>query len=142
MQLLRDEPVAHIAVTTDEGPYVTPISFVYSGQDIAFRTRSGARLEAIRLDARVCIEVSRYEPSGAWKSVIVRGRAREVEDAQLIQDVMSAILRKYRDAFGNLLSNAGSVPLGDEAVVAVDIDDLTGRSSGSLFGLQTRPGRM
>ena len=143
VQILREEFVAHVGVVTGDGPYVTPISYVYSGNDIAFRTRAGSRLDAMRADPRVCLEVSRYEPSsGAWESVIVRGLAREVDDPQRVQDIVSAILRKYREAFAELLGRGGAVPMGDEVVVSVAVDEITGRSSGRAFGIRTRPGRM
>lgn len=143
MDLLREELVAHIGVATADGPYVTPVSFVYSGEDIAFRTRPGTRLSALTADPRVCVEVSRYDrETGAWESVVVRGHARRITDDQRIQQVIAAILGKYRQAFGSLLAPGAALPLGDEAVVVVGVEEITGRSSGSFFGPRTRPGRM
>jgi nitroimidazol reductase NimA-like FMN-containing flavoprotein (pyridoxamine 5'-phosphate oxidase superfamily) len=142
MEMLRDEFVAHIAVTTEDGPYVSPISFVFTGDDIVFRTRPGARLAALVSDPRTCVEVSTYDPqSGAWECVIVRGRARRFRDESSVQRAMSALLEKYRPVLGSALSPSGTVPLGDEVIVAVSVDEISGRTSGSFFGVRTRPGR-
>lgn len=142
MEMLRDEYVAHIAVTTEDGPYVTPISFVFTGDDIVFRTRPGTRLAALVDDPRACIEVSTYDAqTGSWECVIVRGRARRFRDEASVQRAMSALLEKYRPVLGATLAPGGTVPLGDEVVVAVSVDEITGRTSGSFFGVRTRPGR-
>ena len=143
MELLRDEYVAHIAVIADDGPYVTPISFVFTGEDIVFRTRPGARLTALLSDPRACVEISRYDPrTGAWECVIVRGHARRYSDERSVQHATAALLQKYRSVLGSLLTPSGTVALGDEVVVAISVEEITGRTSGSFFGARTRPGRL
>ena len=40
-RLLHEEPVAHVAVASDNRPYVTPISFVWFDDAMWFRTMAG-----------------------------------------------------------------------------------------------------
>ena len=91
-ELLEGQPVAHFGVVMEDGrPYVTPMSFVLDGDRILFRTMEGEKLEGIRSNPSVCIEVSTYdEETGDWASAIVTGEAEEVAgDAGLIVDPLS-----------------------------------------------------
>ncbi len=143
MQLLESEKVAHVAVTGPEGPYVSPISFVLVNGQICFRTGAGRRLNAMRSNPRVCVEVTHTSDDGLWRSVIVNGEAREVDNQPLGQEIVSALLRKYRAELGSPLSRGQSRPLPEPAVfIAVTPDEMSGRSSGTWFGIPSRPGRL
>ncbi len=127
LELLQTEHVAHVAVSTDRGPYVTPVAYVFSGDHLAFRTRTGTRLAAIDRDPRVCIEVSRHNlDTGEWKCVIARGTAHRVSGGPHMQQILAAILRKYGPTVGAFVGRAAD----DEVVVTVEIVELTGRGAG------------
>ena len=143
MQLLESEKVAHVGVTGPDGPYVTPISFVLVNGQICFRTGGGRRLDAIRAHPRVCVEVTHTSDDGLWRSVIVKGEAHETDDQALGRDIVAALLHKYQAELGSPLSRGQSRPLPEPAVfVAVTPDEMTGRSSGTWFGIPSRPGRL
>ena len=144
LRLLEDAPVAHIGLISEGRPYVTPMSFVVVGERILFRTTGGKKLRALRSAPSVCIEVCRYDDqSGDWASVIVTGTATEIDDSQLGQLTVTKLYEKYSRALGNPLSRGGLQPLrGLSHVIEVEIDDISGMSSGSPFALRTRPGRL
>lgn len=143
-RLLSEEPVAHLAVSSEGEPYVTPISFVHVPGQIIFRTGPGRRLDALKNEERVCIEVSRYSSdSGDWESVIAWGKPKVVSDPGLEAEAIGMLLVKYRKVFGTALAFAKPNPLApQEVVVAVDLEKMTGRSSGAGFAPKTRPGRL
>jgi nitroimidazol reductase NimA-like FMN-containing flavoprotein (pyridoxamine 5'-phosphate oxidase superfamily) len=139
MELLRSEYVAHLAVSAERGPYVTPISYVFSGDEIAFPTGPGERLMALLADPRVCIEVSRYDrDTGAWQSVVVRGTAHRITDETRIQAIVRGILAKYQE--GLAWPRGGTVSVTDEVVIGVTIGEMTGRHSGGYLTVPGRPG--
>jgi nitroimidazol reductase NimA-like FMN-containing flavoprotein (pyridoxamine 5'-phosphate oxidase superfamily) len=142
--MLEESHVGHIGVITDDGPYVTPISYVHVGGQIAFRTAPGRRTEAIQADPRVCIEVSRYDDeTGDWSSVIATGTARVVRgDNAKEQVVVDALFEKYRNAYHNLLSMPAGLGPGTRFIVVVDVSEVSGRSSGGYLQPRTRPGRL
>jgi nitroimidazol reductase NimA-like FMN-containing flavoprotein (pyridoxamine 5'-phosphate oxidase superfamily) len=142
--LFTEEHVAHMGVITADGPYVTPISYVFFGTQLAFRTAPGRRTEALRIDPRVSVEVSRYErDTGSWTSAIASGTARIIrDDAAKEQVVIEGLFEKYRDAYDNLLSLSGGSPPGIRFIVLIDIDEISGRTSGGFMGPRTRPGRL
>lgn len=140
--ILTDSRVAHIAVIADGEPYVSPISYVVVGDAICIRTGTGKRIDALRHNPRVCVEVSNYdESSGDWESVIIWGTAEFVEDDRRAQEVIFAFLEKYRDVLGSPL-NPGSVLPDAEIVVRIPIEHSTGETSGNYFSVRRRPGRL
>ncbi len=142
--LLEREHVAHIGVITEDGPYVTPISYVTLANKLAFRTAPGRRTEAIEIDPRVCVEASQYNrETGDWSSVIVYGKASVIRnDAAREQVVVDALFEKYRNAYDNLLASPGGFGPSTRFVVLVDIEEMSGRSSGGYLQPRTRPGRL
>lgn len=140
--ILVDSRVAHMAVVAEGDPYVSPISYVVVGDAICIRTGPGKRVDALRLNPRVCVEVSEYdEANGDWESVIIWGTAEFVEDDRHAQEIIFAFIEKYRDVLGSPL-NPGSVLPDPDVIIRVPIEDSTGRGSGSYFSVRRRPGRL
>ena len=143
--LLRDGYVGHLGVIDGDDPYVTPLSYVVVDDRVCFRTGPGRRAAALAANPRVCFEVSSYDDAtGDWESVILWGLAREIEDDRLVQNVIGALLAKYEGALGSPLTHGapGPGPLASDLHFSIPIEDVSGRSSGSYFGVRTRPGRL
>lgn len=142
--VLETAPVAHLGMIYDGEPYVTPMSFVVSEGRILFRTMAGRKLDALQENPIVCIEASRFnDESGEWKSVIVKGRAEEVEEDELKQTTISLLLQKYEKVMGSPLSSGGVRPLaGLPHFIKVEIEEVTGMTSGGGLSARTRPGRL
>lgn len=143
-RLLAEAPVGHIGFISDGSPYVTPMSFVVDGQRILFRTTGGKKLDALRRDPRVCIEVSRFDPeTGEWASAIVTGNAFETDDNRTGERVIEMLYEKYGQVLGDPLSRGGLQPVpGLPHVIEVTIEEITGMSAGLGFSPRTRPGRL
>ena len=143
LELLESERVAHVATAAGGEPYVTPISFVIIGDELLFRTAPGRRLDAITANPRVCIEASRTDEVGNWKSVLAFGDAYVADDPHREVDVVAALLEKYADAAESLLASSPTRPFDPQPVlVAVPLTEVTGRTSGSGLNPRTRPGRL
>lgn len=142
--LLRDAPVAHVGMIDGDQPYVTPMSFVLEGENVYFRTVAGRKLDAIRANPGICIEVSTYdEETGDWASVIVMGAAEEVQDEETKTSVVSKLFEKYDKVIGSPLDRSGIRPLeGHPHVVVVEIRQVSGMSSGRGWAPRTKPGRL
>jgi len=140
-EILEQGRVAHIAQIDGGAPYVTPMSYVMLGGDLVFRTGEGRRLEALRRDPRVCVEVSRPREDTGWESVMVRGRARFVTDSRLEEEAIAALLAKYHGESALGFSVPAVYPE-ERPVVAVTPEETTGRASGGGLSAATRPGRL
>jgi len=132
-------------VILDGEPYVCPMSFVVDEDRILFRTLAGKKLDGIRANPRVCVEVSSFdEESGDWRSVIVRGTARFVDSDGVRQKIIAQLFSKYQKVMGSPLSAGGGLmPLGGNPhVIEVPIEEISGMSSNGGFGIRTKPGRL
>ena len=88
-------------------PYCVPLLYVVMGGELYVHTaRAGHLRDAVAHDARVCFEMDepgeifpygRFEcdTSVAFRSVIVFGKARIVEEAAAKQAFFAALMRKY-----------------------------------------------
>ena len=145
MEVLEEAPVAHIGMVDDGKPYVTPMSFVVSENRILFRTMPGRKVDILKANPNVCIEVSIYDDdSGEWASVLVNGKASFVDDAMTRSDLIARLFRKYEKVMGSPLSRGSGMQMlpGDPHVVEIPIDEITGLVSGRGWSRRTRPGRM
>ncbi len=136
--------VGHLAVIDNGKPYVTPMSFVLQEDTILLRTGFGRRLEAIRANPDVCVEVSHFEAeTGDWTSVVAEGRAHEVDDAEVEATAVQLLLQKYEAAIGSPFRMSVVQPLPTwHVVVAIEIQEIGGRSAGGGFGRKFTPGRL
>jgi nitroimidazol reductase NimA-like FMN-containing flavoprotein (pyridoxamine 5'-phosphate oxidase superfamily) len=87
--LVGQADVGRLAVSIAEHPDIFPVNFVVDHGTVVFRTAEGTKLAGAVLGRAVAFEVDGYEPAAgdAW-SVVIKGRARELER---MQDVFDAL---------------------------------------------------
>ena len=89
LELLRHDTVGRLAVSIREHPDIFPINYVVDHGCIVFRTAEGTKLAAAVLGRGVAFEVDGVdEPNGEAWSVVVKGRAVELDG---MYDVMDAL---------------------------------------------------
>lgn len=145
LQVLESALVAHLGISEGDQPYVTPMSFVMIDDKLVFRTMAGRKLDALRQNPKVCVEVSRFDAeTGDWESVIIQGTAAEVADEGIKSMTVSKLFRKYDSIMGSPLSTGGGLqPMaGLPYVISVEIEEMTGMTSGRRWAARTRPGRL
>lgn len=143
LDLLVEGKVGHLAVIDGDVPYVSPVSYVVIENEICFRTGLGRRVDAIRANPAVSFETMRTRADGGWECVIVSGEARDRDDNVLAQRVVSALLSKYREELGSPFSRGKRSPIAEPATfIAISIEEITGRTSGTWITIPTRPGRL
>ncbi len=143
LELLAESKVGHLAVIDGDVPYVSPLSYVVLDREICFRTGLGRRVDAIRTNPAVSFEVMRTTADGGWECVIVSGEAHDRNENLFEQKVVSALLSKYREELGSPFSRGKRTPIAEPATfIAISIDEITGRTSGTWISIPTRPGRL
>ena len=129
-ELLRSTPFAYLAMAEPGGPYLVPLNFAYAEDEggppgvlhgsVYFHTGEGRKTEALAADPRVCLSVtdcaafqqgdSPCADGFSFRSLLVWGDARLIEDGSRRETALRAIVAKY-DA------GAAGAPF-DEAVLA------------------------
>ena len=97
IDLLKGTRVGHIACAEDAQPYVTPFTFVYHDGFIYSFGTVGKRIEWMRANRLVCIEVDRIVNQWERQTVVIFGRYHELPKSEafyearlLAHDVLAA----------------------------------------------------
>ncbi len=112
-EMLRKVPVAYLAMIEPDGPYAVPVNFAYVAPEdaaglegrIVFHTGEGRKTDALATDPRVCLVftagvafVQGDAPCAdgfSFRSLLVWGRARRIEDPGRREDALRWIVAKY-----------------------------------------------
>ena len=104
-KLLLNEKRAVLAVNGDEGyPFAIPLNYIYDREraKIYFHgAKAGHKVDSLKKNDRVCFTVygNEQRKEGDWapylQSVVVFGRCRLVEDAQLTEKKVRELALKY-----------------------------------------------
>jgi len=140
MELLLERlPVGRLAVTTDEGPYVVAVNYLYLNGSIYFHSgQAGRKMEALRVDPRVCFLVDEVGPrvlleqgcgiSQIYESVVCFGNAEFLEDPIEKRRILEKMIQKF------LPPEYATPPMEDQgirktAVVKVPIQSMSGKAN-------------
>lgn len=113
-QLLRDATLGRVALCTNGQPALFPVNFFFDGERIWVRTTEGTKLDAATCGATVAFEVDDFDAlyHSGW-SVMAVGPVRVVDEQ------------------GTQLPLARWAPQGDECLVAITPETISGRRIGS-----------
>ena len=75
---LLSQAVGRIACTDGKNPYIVPVTYVYDVKNIIGQTREGKKLDIMRKNPNVCFEVDGMENMANWRSVIIKGKFKEL----------------------------------------------------------------
>ncbi|HXY97258.1 MAG TPA: pyridoxamine 5'-phosphate oxidase family protein [Steroidobacteraceae bacterium] len=67
-----------LACARDDQPYVVPIHFAYDGDSVYGLTTDGQKIDWMRSNPRVCLEVDQRSSHDRWVSIVVLGRFEEL----------------------------------------------------------------
>lgn len=113
-QLVAQAPVGRLAFDLEGGPMILPVVHGVVGRRIAFRSATGGKLSAIRMEGPVAFEVDAWdaERRTGW-SVVARGTARTApEDA---------------DVLDSLPVDTWLAPAGWGTWIEIRVDEISGR---------------
>ena len=135
--LLDRAEVGHLATVGPDGfPYVVPIHYArIGGRLYVHGLGQGQKLDNIARDPKVGLEVSFLDgftrgdgpcdTNTVYRSVIVRGLAKVVEDEDLVRRALSAVVAKYAP-------DLGGAPFSDAflaitSVIEIEPEEITGK---------------
>jgi uncharacterized protein len=129
--------VCRIAFTDGDYPYIIPANFVVHNNVLYFHSsREGRKIDLLHNNNRVCFEmdidmeiVRKDEPcfcSTRYRSVIGFGRAYLLDNADEKKTALNYLTQKYISGFFSYEAEV----LEKVAVIAIEIERLTGKKSG------------
>ena len=72
--------VGRLACARDNQPYIVPIYFAYDGHHAYGFSTAGQKVDWMRSNPLVCLEIDEWTARDRWLSVIIAGRYEELPD--------------------------------------------------------------
>ena len=91
LDFLRGQWYGHLGCHAHDRTYVVPISYVLDGESIIGQTKAGLKIDMMRANPNVCLQVEETRSIAQWKSVIAWGRFEELKGFEAIADMTKLI---------------------------------------------------
>ncbi len=91
LAILSEGNLGRLGCIAGRGPYVVPVNYLFDGKDIYIHSLPGKKIDALRADPRVCLQVDEIKDSYHWRSVIAYGIFEEVSDEETREKVLSKL---------------------------------------------------
>jgi nitroimidazol reductase NimA-like FMN-containing flavoprotein (pyridoxamine 5'-phosphate oxidase superfamily) len=131
-EVLARSSLARLACCRANQPYVVPVSFAYDPRQACLLSFSaiGKKVEWMRENPNVCVEVEDLEDRFHWTTVVISGRYEEIGDSQPERPLRDRALHLFNDRSRWWLPGAVKPEGADHAGVVIyriHIDRMTGR---------------
>ncbi len=79
-KLLKEQRIGHLGCVLESGePYVVPVNYLFKEDGIYIHSLPGQKLDALRANGKICLQVEKIEKSCQWQSAIAFGEFQEVK---------------------------------------------------------------
>jgi uncharacterized protein len=78
--------VGRLGCSLNDQPYVVPIYFAYEGEWLYVFSTPGKKIEWMRANPKVCVEIEEKVSDSEWISVLVTGLYEEMAEPQFTQE--------------------------------------------------------
>lgn len=93
-ELLKRQVFGHLGCHADGETYVVPINFVYKDLVVYAQSGEGKKVDMMRKNSAVCLEVAEITDTFNWKSVILTGNFEEIFDKKEKQQAEQGLIDK------------------------------------------------
>ena len=128
--VLQRVHLARLACARRDQPYLVPISVYFDGEYLYSFSIVGQKIDWMRSNPKVCVEVDDIEDESHWTTVLVFGRYEELTDAPADRDGRnraSELLEQRREFWLPAAAKLPSTEHTTPVVYRIRIDRLTGR---------------
>lgn len=80
VDMLRGGHFGHLACSKEGQPYVVPIYFAFQSRVAYSFSMPGRKVEWMRQNPKVCLQVEDWPSKGSWRSVVLSGNFQEFPD--------------------------------------------------------------
>jgi nitroimidazol reductase NimA-like FMN-containing flavoprotein (pyridoxamine 5'-phosphate oxidase superfamily) len=87
IDFLGDTRIGHLACSHGTQSYVTPFSYAYHENFIYSFATVGRKVEWMRANPLVCVEVERIVNREEWRTVVIFGRFQELHNSRELPDL-------------------------------------------------------
>ena len=91
LAILREGTLGRLGCIAAGWSYVVPVNYYFDGENIYIHTLPGKKLDALRANPRVCLQVDEIKDSYNWRSVIAYGTFEEVSNEETQEKVLTKL---------------------------------------------------
>jgi uncharacterized protein len=91
LAILREGTLGRLGCIAEGWPYVVPVNYYFDGENIYIHTLPGKKLDALRANPRVCLQVDEIKDPYNWRSVIAYGTFEEVSNVETKENVLTRL---------------------------------------------------
>jgi nitroimidazol reductase NimA-like FMN-containing flavoprotein (pyridoxamine 5'-phosphate oxidase superfamily) len=96
LEFLAGRKFGHLGCVLETGdPLVVPVNYLYQNQWIYIHSLPGQKLDALRANPKVCLQVEQIETACRWQSVIASGEFEEVEEASEKIQILREFIARF-----------------------------------------------
>jgi uncharacterized protein len=81
LDVLSASRLGRLACVRDNQPYVVPIYCVFGDNNLYSFSRVGQKIEWMRANPHVCVQIDQFTQAREWRSVVAYGRYEELADS-------------------------------------------------------------
>ena len=79
-KFLEEQKFGHLGCVLESGePYIVPVNYLYKDDEIYIHCLPGQKLDALRANGKICLQVEKTDDSRRWQSVIAFGEFQEIK---------------------------------------------------------------
>ena len=129
-EIIKEGKLGRLGCIDHDEPYVVPLNYLTVNGAIYSHSLPGKKIEAMRINPRVCLQVDQIEDDFHWRSALATGKFEEVKSP----NDRRVILGKLLSVFPNLTPVESMVvedaAAPDSVVFRIVIDQVTGVEEG------------
>jgi nitroimidazol reductase NimA-like FMN-containing flavoprotein (pyridoxamine 5'-phosphate oxidase superfamily) len=130
LELLRGGRIGRLGCVADGAPYVVPVNYVFDGECAYLHALPGKKIQAMRMEPRVCLQVDEIEDEVSWKSVVAFGTYEEITGQPERTEALNHLLARFPRLTPVESFIAGDADAPAPIVFRIRINKLTGISEG------------
>lgn len=96
LHILASTRLGRLACVRENQPYIVPIYFVYDEHYLYSFTTLGQKIEWMRANPLVCVELDEVEGSDHWTSIVIFGQYEELPNTPELEQQMSLAIEPGR----------------------------------------------
>jgi len=126
LAILREGTMGRLGCIAAGWPYVVPVNYFFDGKDVYIHSLPGKKIDALRANPRVCLQVDEIKDSYHWRSVIAYGTFEEVSKEETRENVLTRLYSRlpHMTPVESKLVNG----LKETIVFRIKVDEVTGVS--------------
>jgi nitroimidazol reductase NimA-like FMN-containing flavoprotein (pyridoxamine 5'-phosphate oxidase superfamily) len=126
--------IGRLACVREDQPYVVPVHVSFDGRDLYGLSTVGQKVEWMRENPRVCVEVEEFKNPRRWTTVLVFGRYEELTRSRAherararAEELLSRRVDYWLPAAAKVLSHEHHAPV----MYRIVVSRMTGRRADS-----------